>query len=90
LLADRQTTGGYPKIACVIGPDVAALAQKKPGDRLRFRAVSVAEAQVIHARHRATLASLPGLLRAAGGFALYDSARLLGFNLIGGAVTGWE
>lgn len=90
LLADRQTTGGYPKIACVIGPDVAALAQKKPGDRLRFRAVSVAEAQAIHARHRAALAGLPGLLRAAGGFALYDSARLLGFNLIGGAVTGWE
>ncbi len=90
LLADRQTTGGYPKIACVIGPDVAALAQKRPGDRFRFRAVTVAEAQAIHAQHRAVMDGLPGLLRAAGGFALYDSERLLGFNLIGGAVTGWE
>ncbi|ALG72339.1 hypothetical protein VY88_31800 [Azospirillum thiophilum] len=90
LLADRQTTGGYPKIACVVGPDVAALAQMRPGDRLRFAAVDAAEAARIQARHRQTLEALPGLLQSAGGFALYDSARLLGFNLIGGAVTGWD
>lgn len=90
LLADRQTTGGYPKIACVIGPDVAALAQKRPGERLRFRSVAGTEAQALHARHRDILAGLPGLLRPAGGFALYGSERLLGFNLIGGMVTGWE
>ncbi len=90
LLADRQTTGGYPKIACLIGPDAAALAQKRPGDPIRFRAVSVTDAQTLHARHRAFIAGLPGLLRSAGAFALYDSARLLGFNLIGGMVTGWE
>jgi len=90
LLADRQTTGGYPKIACLIGPDAAALTQKRPGDRIRFRAVGAADAQALHARHREFLASLPGLLRPASGFALYDSARLLGFNLIGGMVTGWE
>ena len=90
LLADRQTSGGYPKIACVVGPDVAVLAQKRPGDVLRFRATGVAAAQIIHARHRDLMAGLPGLLRAAGGFDLYDSGRLLGFNLIGGMVTGWE
>lgn len=90
LLADRQTSGGYPKIACVIGPDVAVLAQKRPGESLRFRAVSVADAQFIHMHYRETVAGLPGLLRAAGGFDLYGSERLLGFNLIGGMVTGWE
>lgn len=90
LLADRQTTGGYPKIACVVGPDVAALGQKRPGDRLRFRAVSPQEAAAIHARNRAAMAALPGLLQADSGFALYDSVRLLGFNLVGGVVTGWD
>ncbi|MBP2293711.1 biotin-dependent carboxyltransferase family protein [Azospirillum rugosum] len=90
LMADRQTTGGYPKIACLVGPDVAALAQKRPGDRLRFRAVEAEEAQRIHARHRETLDALPGLRRSAGGFDLHDSTRLLGFNLIDGAVTGWD
>ena len=47
LMRDRQTTGGYPKIACMIGPDVAQLAQKRPGEIVRFTAVSPAEAQAI-------------------------------------------
>jgi biotin carboxyl carrier protein len=45
LLADRQTTGGYPKIATAIGPDVAALAQARPGDAVRFIRITVEEAQ---------------------------------------------
>ncbi len=36
LLADRQTTGGYPKIATVITVDIPKLAQAKPGDKVRF------------------------------------------------------
>jgi biotin carboxyl carrier protein len=44
LLADRQTTGGYAKIATAIGPDVAALAQTRPGDAIRFVRVTVEEA----------------------------------------------
>ncbi|HWR40121.1 MAG TPA: biotin-dependent carboxyltransferase family protein [Patescibacteria group bacterium] len=36
MLADRQTTGGYPKIGTVIGSDLRRLAQAKPGDRIRF------------------------------------------------------
>ncbi len=44
LLADRQTTGGYPKIATAIGPDVATLAQARPGDAVRFVRVTVEEA----------------------------------------------
>ena len=39
LLADRATTGGYPKIATVVTADVARLAQLLPGERVRFRAV---------------------------------------------------
>jgi allophanate hydrolase subunit 2 len=45
LLANRQTTGGYTKIGTVIGPDIPVVAQRRPGDALRFRAIPVAEAQ---------------------------------------------
>lgn len=36
MLADRQTTGGYAKIATVISADLPVLAQLRPGDSLRF------------------------------------------------------
>ena len=44
LLADRGTTGGYTKIATVIGPDIGLLTQAMPGAKVRFSAVSVDEA----------------------------------------------
>jgi allophanate hydrolase subunit 2 len=46
LLSDRQTTGGYTKIATVITADLPLAAQCPPGlGQVRFRAVSVAQAQ---------------------------------------------
>lgn len=45
LMADRQTTGGYTKIATVISSDLPQLVQGGPGAAYRFRAVSVNEAQ---------------------------------------------
>jgi len=45
LLADHQTTGGYPRLGEVASIDLPLVAQLKPGDRLRFRLVSVEEAQ---------------------------------------------
>ena len=36
LMADRQTTGGYPKIATVITADLPAAGQLAPGDWIRF------------------------------------------------------
>ena len=44
LLADHPTTGGYPVIATVITADLPLLAQARPGDTVRFREVSLAEA----------------------------------------------
>jgi len=44
LMADRQPTGGYPKIGTVILADLPALAQSRPGRALRFRAVGREEA----------------------------------------------
>lgn len=39
MMADHQTAGGYPKPATVITSDLRILAQRKPGDRIRFIAV---------------------------------------------------
>lgn len=47
LMADRQTTGGYPRILQVIGADLPLLAQAGPGMRIMFQRVSISEA--VHA-----------------------------------------
>jgi KipI family sensor histidine kinase inhibitor len=49
---DRPVTGGYAKIATVVGADFPLVAQARPGTTLRFRAVSLAEA--LEARGRMT------------------------------------
>lgn len=53
LLADHQTTGGYPKIAEVIAADQGLLAQLPPGAKLRFVPVELAAADA--AREAATV-----------------------------------
>ena len=45
MLADRQTTGGYAKIATVISVDIPKLVQRKTDHKVRFQAVTVEEAQ---------------------------------------------
>jgi biotin-dependent carboxylase-like uncharacterized protein len=51
MMADRQTTGGYPKIAVVASADVPLLAQCLPGKgSVRFRETSVEEAQLRYRR----------------------------------------
>jgi biotin-dependent carboxylase-like uncharacterized protein len=45
LFVDQQTTGGYPKIANVITADLGSVGQLRPGDKVRFRLVSAAEAR---------------------------------------------
>ncbi len=47
MLADRQTTGGYTKIATVITVDVDIVAQKRPGDSLNFKKISLETAQAL-------------------------------------------
>lgn len=53
LLADRQSTGGYTKIATVCSFDVGRVAQVRPGERVRFRRVTVEEAHAALRAHRA-------------------------------------
>ncbi len=45
MLADRQTTGGYAKIATVISVDIPKLVQRSIGDKIRFQKVNVKQAQ---------------------------------------------
>lgn len=52
MMADRQTTGGYTKIATVITCDLPLAAQCRPGDTLRFEAVSMEEAQRLFRRQQ--------------------------------------
>ncbi len=47
LLADRQTTGGYPKIAQVISVDLSLVAQMKPGGEICFQEISLEEAEAL-------------------------------------------
>jgi biotin-dependent carboxylase-like uncharacterized protein len=58
LLVDRQSTGGYTKIATVCSFDIARVGQAKPGQRLRFRAVDVAAAHRLLRESDAALASV--------------------------------
>ncbi|HEY4307036.1 MAG TPA: biotin-dependent carboxyltransferase family protein [Gemmatimonadaceae bacterium] len=56
LMADRQTTGGYPRIAEVASVDLPLIAQLKPGDSVAFRIISLAEAQRLYLVQEAELA----------------------------------
>ena len=57
LLADHQPTGGYTVPACVIRADVPLLAQRGPGETVRFVWTTPAEArEALRAQHAALLA----------------------------------
>ena len=47
LMADTQTTGGYPKIAYVASVDLPLLAQLAPGDHVKFQCIELEDAQAL-------------------------------------------
>ncbi|MDB5999158.1 MAG: carboxylase [Rhizobacter sp.] len=63
LMADRQSSGGYPRIAQVATVDLPRLAQVMPGESVRFERVELAAAQRLllqRSRHFAALRSALG------------------------------
>jgi biotin-dependent carboxylase-like uncharacterized protein len=64
LMADRQTTGGYPKIADVAGVDLPLLAQMPPHHPLRFTLVSLDEAQALYLEREEEIERFAGALDA--------------------------
>jgi allophanate hydrolase subunit 2 len=84
LLADRQTTGGYPKIATVISADLPALGRLPIGARITFAPVTLAAAQAARRTLYEEIARLSDRivpLRRAGADV---AARLYDSNLISG------
>jgi biotin-dependent carboxylase-like uncharacterized protein len=48
MMADRQTTGGYTKIATVITPDLSKLAQMSPGNWMNFEMITIEKSHIIY------------------------------------------
>ena len=85
LLADHQTTGGYPKIATVVSDQVGGLVQHRSRSQISFRRVEP-EAAVQELRaHRQQVAVFLASLRAKPTTLLH---RLMSVNLIDGVTGG--
>lgn len=62
IMRDAQTTGGYPKIAVGITPDVSLLGQAKPNDIVEFSEIKMEQAHAETCRHMKLLNNLSNLL----------------------------
>ncbi|VBB09805.1 allophanate hydrolase subunit 2 [Lucifera butyrica] len=63
LMADRQTTGGYPKIAQVALADVPLVAQMKPGGKIRFQEISLLEAERLYIKREHSMQMIRTAIR---------------------------
>ena len=86
LMADRQTTGGYTKIATVISADLARVGRMKPGDTLSFAAIEVAAAEAARRDQEKMVRRLIDGIRTALPDVYLDLNALYTQNLISGAV----
>jgi len=82
LLADHQTTGGYPKIATVISADLPVVGQRRP--------ISVEAAEELCRAAERHLAELVGALESVTPRPRIDLGSLYGGNLISGVVSGLD
>lgn len=83
LLAESQTTGGYPKIATIVSADLARLSQMPVGTDIRFAVVTRDEGEEIWLAHRRELRAALGDLVAKPEGTL-RSEYLLSCDLVGG------
>ena len=90
LMADRQTTGGYPKIAAVISADLPALGRLGPGAKVTFEAVPVETAERIRRDFEAALAGHLARAQPVRDAGAIDPERLAAANLVSGVVDARE
>jgi allophanate hydrolase len=90
LLADHQTTGGYPKIATVISADLPVVGRRRPGDLMRFAAVTIEEAEALCRAEQRRFAELVAALEPVPSRNGVDLVSLYDGNLISGVVSGVE
>lgn len=86
LMAECQTTGGYPRIGTVLPCDLPRVAQAPAGAALTFQFVTLADGAAIQARATAELRKLPGTVTPL----VRDPATmqdLLSYQLVGGMVS---
>lgn len=87
LMADAQTTGGYPKIATVISADIPLLARRKPGSAVCFAAVSLEEAEALRRAQEAEIAATVEAIREVAAAVTVNVAALARANLTSGVVS---
>jgi antagonist of KipI len=63
LMAEAPTCGGYPRIAHVATVDLPRLAQRRPGDHIRFTRISLAAAQTRYLERERALDALAQTIR---------------------------
>jgi len=87
LLADRQPTGGYPRIATIISADLDAISQMRVQKAFRFRLVTIDEAvNALEQKHN-ELNNLEDLLAPVIRHP-EDIPDLLSYNLVDGVING--
>ena len=87
LLADRQTTGGYPKIATVASADIARVARRRPGDRMHFRAVTVREAEAARRELERTIDREVAAIASIREAGIINLAALYAENIVSGVLS---
>jgi biotin-dependent carboxylase-like uncharacterized protein len=87
LLADRQTTGGYCKVATVISADIAPLGRLTPGTRIAFAAVTIEAAEAAARQLACDIATIAASITPVRHRSVIDPKRLMVENLVSGVVS---
>lgn len=90
LLADHQTTGGYPKIGTVIWSDLPSVGRLRPGDPIRFQEVSVEQAEEQARDFEDDINRRASVLAPPVTAAILDEEALISDNLISGIVNAMD
>ena len=88
LMSECQTMGGYPRIGTVIPADLPILAQAKAGTPIRFEQITLEQADTIMADPISAATLSPRLSTLVRDPA--EISDLLSYQLISGAITGYE
>jgi biotin-dependent carboxylase-like uncharacterized protein len=90
LMADRQTIGGYPKIATVISADLPALGRLSIGQKIGFEAVTVDTALALRRQMLSELENLPAHIVPLAAHGADIDGLMSGQNLISGVVDAFH
>jgi biotin-dependent carboxylase-like uncharacterized protein len=85
LLADRQTTGGYPKLATIISADLPALGRVRIGTKIAFEQITLEEARNLRRRLIDEMNGMNNRIVSLSMTSADLTGRLLNSNLISGA-----